>query len=81
MNMFMTRIFDLVKKKCRLAVLHDDMNIYRFMGHAQSMKAGMLEEKNKELKRSRSDEPSQTMSKRRFHIRYSPIVNKYKVLT
>lgn len=76
MNMFMTRIFDLVKKKCRLAVLHDDMNIYRIMGHAQSMKGGMSEEKNKDLKRCRSDEPRQPKYKMRFIIRYSPIVNK-----
>lgn len=54
----MTGISYLFKLECRSTMLHEGMHISRLRVHAQSIEEAKFEENKKELKRSRSDEPS-----------------------
>ena len=53
---FVTGVSKHLSEECRLAMLHDKMDIFRFMGHAQHVKKTRLERKNREFKRAKSFE-------------------------
>ena len=54
MNKFLYGVSDLVKTKCRSAMLLGDMNISRIMTHAQQVEGDKLREKDKENKKART---------------------------
>ncbi|WMV46481.1 hypothetical protein MTR67_039866 [Solanum verrucosum] len=52
MSKFLFRVSDLVKTKCRNAMLLEDMNISRLMTHAQQVEGDKLSELDKDNKKS-----------------------------
>ncbi|XP_049406077.1 uncharacterized protein LOC125869664 [Solanum stenotomum] len=79
MSRFVTGVSDLVKEECRMAMLHDDMNISTLIVYAQSIEESKLKRKSREMKRSRLNEQSQPRSKRRFSNQDSQMVNNDRV--
>ncbi|XP_049371941.1 uncharacterized protein LOC125836823 [Solanum verrucosum] len=65
MSRLVTGVSDLVKEECRMAMLHDDMNISILVVYAQFIEESKLERNNMKMKRPRSDEQSQPRSKKR----------------
>ena len=49
-------VFDDLVKDCRLAMLHDNMDIYCFIVHSQQVKETRLKMKNQKFKNSKSYE-------------------------
>ncbi|WMV58706.1 hypothetical protein MTR67_052091, partial [Solanum verrucosum] len=83
MSRCVTRVSNLVEEECRMTMLHDDMNISRLMVFSQQIEEFKIKKKNREMKRTRSDEQGQPRFKKRAFNKYSsstPRVNQEKVM-
>uniref|UniRef100_M1DB29 Gag-pol polyprotein n=1 Tax=Solanum tuberosum TaxID=4113 RepID=M1DB29_SOLTU len=73
MSMILFGVFNLVKTKCRNAMLLEDMNIYRLMTHAQQVEGDKLREMAKDNKKARignyeySQKKSGSENRSQFH--------------
>ena len=65
---FVTGVANLVKEKCRMTMLHDDMNLSRIMVYSQSIEESKLNRINRNLKRSGTSEQNQSGFKKRVQI-------------
>ena len=63
-------MFDDIVEECRSAILHDHMDIYRLMVHAQQVHLYRIKRKNMEFKRVKSYEGG--ISKGRLKIQDKP---------
>ena len=68
MSSFVTGVADLVKEKCRMTMLHDDMNLSRIMVYSQSIEESKLNRINRNLKRSGTSEQNQSGFNKRAQI-------------
>ena len=54
MSRFVTRVSHHFQEKCHLTMLHENMNIYRLMVHAEHVEEARARRKTNDAKRSRS---------------------------
>ena len=72
MSSFVTSAADLVKEKCRITMLHSDMNFSRLMVYAQSIEDSKLTRISRNLKRSGLSDKNQPRFKKRVQIQNEP---------
>ena len=65
MSTFVLGVVDLVKEQCCTTMLHNDMNLSRFMVYAHSIEESKLSNISRNLKRSGSNEQNKLRFKKR----------------
>ena len=65
MSIFVTKVTDIVREECRIAMLHDNMTLSRLMLYAKSIEESILKRVSRNLKRSGSSELDEIGFKRR----------------
>ena len=63
MSLFVTGVSDDLQEECHSATLHDNMNIYRSMVHAQYVEEARDKRKSRDAKRTRSLDGGSSMNR------------------
>ena len=79
MSRFVTGVADLVKKECRTAITHNDMNLPTLVVYVQSIEESKLSRISRNLKRSGSSEQNQPRFKKKAPIQDEPRDPKVKL--
>ncbi|TMW89901.1 hypothetical protein EJD97_016480 [Solanum chilense] len=79
MSRFVTVVADLVNRECHTSMLHNDMNLSRFMVYSKSIENSKLNRISRYLKRDRSDEQNQPRFKMRAPNQDEPSAPKVKL--
>lgn len=79
MNKFMMNVSSLVEEEYRTTMFHHDVDISRLMVYVQQIAESKLMKMNRDGKRDRSGEPSQTKSKNMFYSQDSAMEKKDRI--
>ncbi|XP_049406182.1 uncharacterized protein LOC125869789 [Solanum stenotomum] len=63
MSHFVTGVPDAIEKECQASMLHENIDIFRLMVHAQQVEESRLRKRNREVKRPRADEANASKGK------------------